>query len=241
MSTTTPAAASGAESAAAAAAAAARRRIWPIVLGAGYSLTWIVGLSIWPTNLDVRSTGPEILAASAGHRDVAAVQYVLTEGLPGLGLIAMAVLLAGLARRGVSAGRARAVFAAGALAGLISLVQTGIGLDLSLSAAPAGHASTAHTLFEAVNRLDGVKMLVIAAFALAAGPLFRRARGPVRRGELPRWLGYAGIVLAASIAVSGIGYLLLIPAPAQAAWVSLPALLVWITGSATAIGRSTGK
>jgi hypothetical protein len=84
-------------------------------------------------------------------------------------------------------------------------------------------------------------MLVIAAFALAAGPLFRRARGPVRRGELPRWLGYAGIVLAASIAVSGIGYLLLIPAPAQAAWVSLPALLVWITGSATAIGRSTGK
>ena len=214
--------------------AAERRRVWPIVLGAGYSLTWIVGLSIWPTNLSVRSSGAQILAAFAGHRAVAAVQYLLTEGLPALGLLAMAGLLAGLTRRRVSAGRARSVFAAGALAGLISLVQTGIGLVLSLSAAPAGQVSTAHTLFEALNRLDGAKMLLIAAFALAAGPLFRR-------GELPRWLGYAAIVLAASIAVSGIGYLLLIPGPAQAAWVSLPALLVWITGSATAIGRSTGR
>jgi hypothetical protein len=211
-----------------------RRRTWPVVLGVGYSLTWVVGLSIWPNNLDVRSSGAQILAAFAGKQGVASAQYLLTEGLPALGLLALAGLLGALARRSVSERRARAVFALGALAGLISLVQTGIGLSLTLSAVPAGDASTAHALFEAVSRLDGVKMFLLGGFALAASPLFRR-------GGLPRWLGYAGIVLAVSIAASGIGYLLLIQSLALAAWISLPALLVWFTGSAIAIGRSTER
>jgi len=209
------------------------RRVWPIALGVGYSLTWVVGLSIWPNNLDVRSTGSQVLSAFAGHGGIASVQYLLTEGLPALGLFALAALLAGPTRRRISSGRARAVFATGALAGLISAVQTGLGVTLALSL-PSANASTAHGLFEAVNRLDGVKMFLLAGFALAAMPLFRR-------GHLPRWLGYAGIVLAGSIAVSGIGYLLLVPAVAPAAWVSLPALLVWVTGTAIAIGRSTGR
>jgi hypothetical protein len=210
----------------------ASRRAWPVALGVGYSLTWVAGLSVWPSNLDVRSTGAQVLGAFTGHGGVAGVQYLLTEGLPALGLIALAGLLAGLAR-GISAGRARVVFALGALAGLVSAVQTGLGLTLALSLPDEG-ASTAHGLFDAVNRLDGVKMLLLAGFALAAGPLFRR-------GLLPRRLGYAGMVLAGSIAVSGTGYLLLVAALAPAAWVSLPALLVWVTGTAIAIGRSTGR
>lgn len=211
---------------------------WSIALGVGYTLTWVVGLSIWPNNLDVRSTEAQIAAAYAGHAGVASAQYLLTEGLPAFGLFAMASLLAGLVRRGPSSVRSRVVFGAGALAGLISLVQTGLGLGLAARAGSAagsqGNAATAHALFEAVNRLDGIKMLLLACFALAAMPLFRR-------GTLPRWIGHAGSVLAVSITVSGIGYLLLLPALAPAAWVSLPALLVWITGSAIAIGRSTGR
>lgn len=211
---------------------ASGRRAWPIALGVGYSLTWVVGLSIWPSNLGVRATGAEVLSAFTGHSGVASAQYLFTEGLPALGLIAMAVLLAGLTRR-FSPRRARVVFATGALAGLISAVQTGLGLKLALSL-PGEGASGAHGLFEAVNRLDGVKMFLLSGFALAAAALSRR-------GGLPKWLGPAGIVLAVSIAVSGIGYLLLVPALAPAAWVSLPALLVWITGTALAIGRSTGR
>lgn len=85
-----------------------------------------------------------------------------------------------------------------------------------------------------MNRLDGVKMFLLAALALSARTLFRR-------GELPVWLGRTGFALAAAIAASGIGYLLLNPTMALFAWASLPLLLVWITGSAVALGRASAR
>ena len=98
------------------------------------------------------------------------------------------------------------------------------------SAAPAGHAATAGALNEAITRMDGVKMLVLAGLGLAGA-------GLARRGLLPRWLGYAGLALAVAITASGLGYLLLVSGLAAAALASLPLLLVWVAGAGIALGR----
>jgi hypothetical protein len=47
---------------------------------------------------------------------------------------------------------------------------------------------------------------------------------------------YAGLALAISIAVSGVGYLFLIQALAPVAYLSGAALLVWVTGTGAALG-----
>jgi hypothetical protein len=48
---------------------------------------------------------------------------------------------------------------------------------------------------------------------------------------VPRWLRAVGVVLVPALIVSAAGYGLLIESLAPAAYVSLPLLLVWITGA----------
>jgi hypothetical protein len=145
-------------------------------------------------------------------------------------VVAIAVGRAGL--RAGAGWAARLTVGAGATAAAIALVQCVLGLSLTISAVPAGHAGTAAALSEALNRLDGVKMLVLATMA-AAGTILAR-----RTGLLPRWLQWTGVALAAAITASGIGYALLNATFAQAAWVSLPLLLAWVTGAGITVGRA---
>jgi hypothetical protein len=50
-------------------------------------------------------------------------------------------------------------------------------------------------------------------------------------GAQPRWLCGDGVALAVAIVASGVGYRFLLNGLALAAWVSLPLLLVWVTGT----------
>jgi hypothetical protein len=156
-----------------------------------------------------------------------AVQFGLTEGLPAAGLAIISVALARAARRSGAAAAARVTLIAGAVAALISLLQFVLGLVLAGTATPG----TAHLLYEAVNRLDGVKMLALAILALAGAG----------SGALPRWLRYTGITLTVVITASGLAYLLLL---ASLAFLAVPAgvlLLVFITGTGLALGASDGR
>ena len=111
-------------------------------------------------------------------------------------------------------------------------MQCVLGVFLTSSVVPAGHAGTAAAVNDAISRLDGAKMLVLAAMAVAGSVMAQRTR------LLPRWLRGAGMALAVAITASGVGYTLLNNALALAAWVSLPLLLVWVTGSGVVLGRS---
>ena len=91
-----------------------------------------------------------------------------------------------------------AAVAAGLGAVIISLAQCVLGLLLAGAVVPGGHARQAGALFEAISRVDGVKMLTLAVMAAAGTALARRSPR-----LLPRWLGYAGALLAAALAVSG--------------------------------------
>ena len=109
------------------------------------------------------------------------------------------------------------------LAAGISFVQCLLGVVLAGSTAPG----TAHGLFEAVNRLDGVKMFTLAVVAAAGAA----------SGVPARWLRYVGIALALAITASGVAYLLLIPGLVGLAYVSGPLLLVFVTGTGIHLGR----
>jgi hypothetical protein len=206
------------------------RPSWPAVAGIAYSVSWIVGLCVSSASTDVSSSGAQIVAALAGHEGAATTQYALTEGAPAVLLAVVVVALARAAQRAGSRMGARLVAITGLVAAGISLVQCGLGGYLTTSLVPAADAHGAGVVTEVINRLDGVKMLLLAALAIAGMQVGRRM--------LPRWLSYVGVALAIALVASGAGYLFLIGAAAQAAYVSLPLLLIWVTGAGVALARA---
>jgi hypothetical protein len=204
-----------------------RRRLLtvPAVTGIAFTLTWIAGLSVPAPSPRLTASGATIVAAIAGHGTALVTQFALTEGLPAAGLAIVSIALAWAARRSGAVVAARFAAMAGLSAAAISLVQFVLGAALAGATAPG----TAHLLYGLVDRLDGVKMLALAVLGLAG----------VAAGLLPRWLRYAGIALAVAIAGSAVGYLLLLPGPATLAYVSLPLLLIFITGTGVVLGAES--
>ena len=152
----------------------------------------------------MRSSGAELLSVYRGHEFTAATQYVLTEGAAA---IALAVVVYTLARTTYAARERRlerAVLASGLGAVLVSLVQCALGLYLAGRLIPERRAHTAITVNDVINRFDGVKMLMLAGLAIAGFSLVQRGRT-----GLPRWLAAVALALAATLAISSIGYLLL--------------------------------
>ena len=153
-----------------------------------------------------------------------ATQFALTEGLPAAGLAIISIALARAARRSGAATAAWVTLIAGVAAALISVAQFVLGAVLAVTSAPG----TAHLLYAAVNRLDGVKMPALAILAVAA----------VASAVLPRWLRYTGIALAIAITASGTAYLLLLQSLANLAVPAGALLLVFITGTGITLGTS---
>jgi hypothetical protein len=197
-------------------------RAVPVLTGIGFAVSWIAGLSVPAPSPAINATGATIVSAHAGHTTALSIQYALTEGLPAAGLAVIAVLLARNARRpGGTA--ARLLRIAGITAALISVAELIIGLILDTATAP----TTAHVLFATLNRMDGVKMLTLAAVGVAAACA----------GGLPRWLGVTGIALAVAITVSGVAFLLLARNANTFAAPALILLIVFVAGSGIALGR----
>lgn len=203
----------------------------------GYSAAWLAGLSVAAAGTEVDASGAQVVASLRGHEYAVGAQYLLTELVAAA---ALALTVSGVAAhlrtraaaRGDAAGgpaASRMRVAASVAAGL-SAVQGVLGLVLVLVAVPRSSDGAAGTLISTINRADGVKMFVLAAMALLA---LRAGRD----GGLPSWLAPVALLLAVTITASGVGYLLLVPSFALAAYASLPLLLVWVTGAGVAVAR----
>lgn len=208
-----------------------RVRVFPAVAGMAYSAVWLAGLAVWPSNLDVTASGRAVVVAYAAHQRQAMLQYLLVEGVAAIALLGVVVTLGLAARRRGAATLSRAVLIAGIGAATLSLIQCLLGEYLAGWLAPSGDAARAGIVFDLINRMDGVKMLALAAVALAGVALVRRLR------LLPRWLGFTGAALAIALILSGAGYLLLNNALALVAAVSLALLLVWVTATGIVLAR----
>ena len=207
----------------------------PAAAGIAYTAAWVIGLAVWPSNLDVAASNAKVVATLSAHQGAAMTQYLLVEGLAAIALTVVVVALGRAAGRRGAGRLGRVTVVAGISAAAVSLVQCALGVVLVGSVVPDGENDRAGSLFDLINRLDGLKMLALATLAVAGLEL-------VRRAVLPRWLGYTGVALAVALIVSGAGYLLLNTTLAQAVFVSGPLLLVWVTGSGVALaptGRTT--
>jgi hypothetical protein len=204
----------------------------PAVAGIAYSTAWVLGLAVWPSNLDVAATNVKVLATYRAHQGAAITQYLLVEGLAAMALAVVVTALGQAARRRGAERLGVATMVAGLSAAALSLVEFALGLLLAGSVAPDREADRAGRIFDLINRIDGVKMFALAAMAVAGV-------GLVRRAMLPGWLGYTAGLLTVALIASGAGYLLLNTTLAQAVFVSGPLLLVWVTGAGVALARTS--
>jgi hypothetical protein len=203
----------------------------PAAAGIAFVAAWVTGLLVWPSNLEVAASGDKVVSAYTGHKGVVVAQYILVEGLAAIALAFVAIALARAAGRRGANRLGRIVVVAGIGAVIVSLVECALGLLLATAVVPDGEIGRAGTLFHLITRMDGAKMLALAAMALAGAGLARRG------GLLPRWLGYIAGLLAAAMIASGVGYLLLNNTLAQAAAMSLALLLIWVSATGVTLGR----
>ena len=168
---------------------------------------------------------------SAGLR---LAQFALNEGVTAIAQVAVVTLVAGAARRcgHARAGLATAAFGI-AVAG-ISWAQLALGIWLFSALVPDRRTTTASAVYHAITRMDGAKMFLLAAMALAISQLARSSR------ILPRWLAPLGVLLAAALVTSGLGYLLLAPGLASAVYVSGFLLLIFVSATGLTL-RSRGE
>lgn len=204
----------------------------PAIAGAAYVAVWIVGLAIWPSSPGPDDPAREVVAGFAGHAGVGTAQFVLVEGLAA---VPLAYVLVALARRAAGAGetrRSRRLLTTGLAACAISVSQAVLGVVLATSLASRPRVGAAGSVFNAVNRLDGAKMLLLAT-AIVTALLARRALGT------PRLLAGLGVLAAGALVTSGIGYVTRTGGLEGFAALSLPLLLAWVAGSGAVTARSS--
>ena len=196
-----------------------------VVAGIGYSLAWIISLSVGAPNPSVAAGGSQVVAAFAGHAGPAMAMFVLAEGVAAAALSVVVISAA----RAVRHSRARLAGLTGAGFGIavavVSWIELALGAWLVYGPVASRRTATAGTAYQVLTRLDGAKMFLLAAMAVALSAVALTSRA------LPRWLAPVGFLLAASLAVSGLGYALLAPGLASAVYVSGILLLAFVTGT----------
>ncbi len=199
--------------------------------GVAYLAAWVAGLAAWPSNPPLNASGAQTAASYAAHPAQAIVQYLLVEGLAGVLLgIVLGCAVRSAAGRGQVDAKVRGAAVLGAVAVVTSVAQCVIGLVLV--AAAAGHDVTrCGDLSDLVNRLDGVKMLALAA----AGACLAATGGPAP--ALPRWLRVVTVPFIIALVASGYAYLALSQSLSWTAYVSGPLLLLWVTGLGVTLTR----
>ena len=207
----------------------AARRL-PAVAGVGYSLAWIISLSVGAPNPSVAARGSQVVAAFAGNAGPAMAMFVLAEGIAAAALAVVVIAAARAARPGARrAGLAGAGF--GIAAAVVSWAELAVGAWLVYGPVAGRRAADAETAYQVLMRLDGAKMFLLAAMAVALSVV--ALTSPV----LPRWLAPLGFALAASLVVSGLGYVLLTPGLAAAVYVSGILLLAFVTSTGVTLNQ----
>jgi hypothetical protein len=195
------------------------------VAGISYSVAWIASLAVVAPNPHLNASGSQVVAAFAGHDWSAMAMFVLAEGVAAVAL-AVVVILVARATRGQRARRAGLTAAGfGLAAAVTSWAELAMGPWLVFGPVASGRAASAGVLYHALMRVDGAKMFMLAAMAVALAAV------SVTSAVLPRWLAPLGLLLAVSIAVSGLGFVLLNQSLYNAVYVSGVLLLAVVTAT----------
>jgi hypothetical protein len=211
----------------------------PALAGAGYTAAWLASLLVGAPNPSVSAPGARVVASFAGSGGPAMAMFVLAEGVAAIALAIVVVVVArpALHREVRPAARLAAQLSMGfgITAAAVSWAELALGTWLISALVPERRPGTAGAAYHALMRLDGAKMFLLAVMAAAVSAM------ALTTPLLPRWLAPMGFVLAASLVVSGLGYVLLAPGLADAVYVSGTLLLAFVTCSGVTVGLRAGR
>ena len=205
------------------------------VAGICYTVAWVVSFAPGAPMPSVAASGGQIVAAYSGHNWPTIVNLVLSEGIAAVALAAVVLLVGSAARRAGArrAGLAVAVF--GVTAAVVSLAELVMAVWLQYGPVASRHDATSGTLWSAVQRIDGAKLFVLAAMAVALAVL------SLTSTVLPRWLALLAYPPAASLVLSGLGYVLLAAGLSDAVYVAGVLLLVVVTAAGLTLRTSLNR
>lgn len=202
------------------------------VAGICYTVAWVVSFAPGAPMPSVAASGGQIVAAYSGHDWPTIVNLVLSEGIAAVALAAVVLLVGSAARRAGArrAGLAVAVF--GVTAAAVSLAELVMAAWLQYGPVASRNDATAGTLWSTVQRIDGAKLFVLAAMAVALAVL------SLTSTVLPRWLALLAHPLAVSLVLSGLGYVLLAAGLSDVVYVAGVLLLVVVTAAGLTLRTS---
>jgi hypothetical protein len=194
---------------------------WGAWAGIAYVLAWLVGLFLAPSAPDAFGSAGTINAYFSAHRTAALIQSVFVHGLAGVALLGLTAALWGYLAAGDTTMPRRVMLVAGVLAAAVSFLQVAFMIAIYVHVGQHGSADGTRTLFNAINKADTVKLILLAVFVGAA------SWAASRNGALPRWVVWTGAVTAVFLVVGGLAFLVKSGALNAALDVSLPLLLLW--------------
>jgi hypothetical protein len=180
--------------------------------GATYLGAWLLGLSAFGPGLAAGATDLEVAAHYADHRITTAVQSTLVHGVAAAALL---MVLTTVTRRGAGTKVSH-------IAGVVGVGLSGVQLVLGLSRSLVATGSTTAALVDAIDRVDGAKLLAFAVMVGAAVPALRR------NGWIGARTRVVGVAATATLAVAGAAYLLAVDSPLAAAAPALVLLVAWV-------------
>jgi hypothetical protein len=207
----------------------AARRL-PVIAGIGYTVAWVASLATGAPSPSVAASGEQVVAAFTGRGASTMAMFVLAEGIAA---VALAVVVLAAARSALRHGARRAGLTAasfGLAAAVVSWAELAMGAWLVFGPVASRRVASAGALYSALYRVDGVKMVLLAAMAVALAAL------SLTSAVLPRWLAPLGFLLAASLVTSGLGWMLLAPSLAGSVIVSGALLLAFVTATGVMLG-----
>ena len=113
------------------------------------------------------------------------------------------------------------MLAAGVLAAAVSFLQVAFMIGIYVHVGQHGSAGGTRTLFNAINKADTIKLILLAVFVGAASWAAARNRA------LPRWVAWLGAVTVVFLVIGGLAFLVNSGVLNLALDVSLPLLLLW--------------
>ena len=200
--------------------------------GIAYVLAWVIGLALASSGPKPDASASRVTSYFARHEHTAMGGHLFVDGIAGLALIGIALLVLDLLGKDRSVLRlVRLAFFAGLAAAAVSLAQFVVGETFTYDAAHGGNPSTVRSLFVTLNNLDTVKIVLLAIMIGAVGVAGRRT------GTLPRWFTTSSIVFAPLLAISGFAFPFNNGALLASLDVTLLLLLLWAATFTTLAAR----
>ena len=194
---------------------------WGAWAGIVYVLAWLIGLFLAPSAPEPFGSAGTINAYFTAHRPAAMIQSLFIHGLAGVALLGLTAALWTYLNAGDTAVPRKLMLAAGVLAAAVSFLQVAFMIGIYVHVGQHGSAGGTRTLFNAINKADTIKLILLAVFVGAA------SWAAARNGALPRWVAWLGAVTVVFLVVGGLAFLVNSGVLNLALDVSLPLLLLW--------------